>query len=115
MDVIDKEGLLASFAGVEEVLVEIIGIFLKDMDQMLGEIDKAIQEENNESLVLHAHTMKGTAMNFKASRVADVSRDLEAMAKSGVLDDPAGKFELLKEEIQKVIPILEEISKDLEG
>jgi HPt (histidine-containing phosphotransfer) domain-containing protein len=55
-------------------------MFLKETEKRLGELDAAIEQNDWKQAQHSAHTIKGTAGNFKASRLADLARECESAA-----------------------------------
>lgn len=84
--------LLAQFSGDEEILVEMITLFLESWPEILGPIRESFETHDMEKLRINAHTMKGILNNFFAKKGAAFAYELE---KCGARAELSGVYELL--------------------
>jgi len=64
-------------------LNDIIDSFLDLLPSQLNAIQQAIESRDETALRLHAHTLKGSSSNVGANGLAEISRQIEALAKQG--------------------------------
>lgn len=62
-------------------LTELIDIFLADTPPRLAEIDEGIAAGDAHAIVRAAHSIKGSAGNFGAERLARVAQEIEQAGK----------------------------------
>ncbi|WP_461482121.1 EAL domain-containing protein [Porticoccus sp.] len=79
---------------VGEVLVSMIEAFLEDTPVYLQSLQHAILDSDAKKVRELAHTVKGSALNFGARRVADIAKILE---EKGATDDLVGAENLHKQ------------------
>ncbi len=92
---------------VGEVLVSMIEAFLEDTPVYLQSLQHAILDGDAKKVRELAHTVKGSALNFGARRVADLSKTLE---EKGATDDLADA-EILHKQLKEAYAAL---SKELQ-
>lgn len=88
----DREALLARVEGDEELLGEIVALFLEDCPRRLAEIREAIQGGSAEQLKMAAHTLKGSVGNFGAQHAYGLSFQLEQMGGKGEFEGAKEKL-----------------------
>jgi HPt (histidine-containing phosphotransfer) domain-containing protein len=92
--------------GSQEVLQEIITLFLEDSPKLLAAIREALQDENTAAVYRAAHTLKGSVGNFDAQAAVELAQRLEARSREGDLLAAAAVFALLEVEMQSVLESL---------
>ena len=96
----EKENLLKSFAGDEDVLVELVGDFGEQWPEFLETMKKAIAEEDAKTLEITAHTLKGLTGTFKAKYAREIAIDIEKMAKKAKLQESLASIDELEQALQ---------------
>jgi HPt (histidine-containing phosphotransfer) domain-containing protein len=81
----DREAALARVGDDEELLAELVKIFLDDYPNNLSAIDDAVAKQNPPQLERAAHTLKGAVANFGADAVVKEAFELEQQGRSGDL------------------------------
>jgi HPt (histidine-containing phosphotransfer) domain-containing protein len=99
VDVIDEATLLAGIDGNQELLREIVRLFLADYPQRLAEIKQAISRGDAEAVARAAHTLKGSAGNFAAQKAFAAAQSMESLGKSGDLSPAQQAFLTLESEL----------------
>jgi two-component system sensor histidine kinase/response regulator len=98
----DRMFMLGNLAADEELMHEIIRIFLRDYRSNLDALQKACSAGSREELIQQAHTLKGMVRNFGASCASGIAARLERRsgdaAKSG--GDEAAMVDQLIEETE---------------
>ena len=93
----------------EELVSDVIRLFLEDYGVRLDAIASAIEARDSERLRAAAHTLKGGASNLSAPGVVEAARVLEAMGGSGDLTLAAERFDELVSETEHLASALREI------
>jgi HPt (histidine-containing phosphotransfer) domain-containing protein len=83
--VLDADAVLDRVGGDEELLREIIAIFLEEYPLLMAEIRVAVSRSDRANLERAAHSLKGAVSNFGARTATDLARDLEAVGRTGEL------------------------------
>ena len=74
---VDYDALMRRLAGDEELLYQVIALFLEDCPPRLAAIQAAVEQRNAEQIRLVSHALRGSAGNLSAERLSDAARDLE--------------------------------------
>jgi HPt (histidine-containing phosphotransfer) domain-containing protein len=82
-DVFDRASLLTRLAGDEELVREIVTLFVEDTASLVVQLRKAAAAEDLSVVAQIAHAMRGAAANVSASRMVDVAQRTERAAKQG--------------------------------
>ena len=104
---VDRDLALANVGGDQELLAEIVELFVVESPRMLAAIDRAVASSDPTALQLAAHTLKGSASVFGAQRAVELSFELESMGGAGELTGAEEIRALLRAEIDHVISSLE--------
>jgi CheY-like chemotaxis protein/HPt (histidine-containing phosphotransfer) domain-containing protein len=81
----DRDKALARAGGDEELLRELLELFIEEGPRWLADIDAAIAAGDARKLQRAAHTVKGAVDNFGAPAAFDAALRLEQMARAGEL------------------------------
>ncbi|MFH1882497.1 MAG: response regulator, partial [Planctomycetota bacterium] len=65
--------------GDEELLKEVVPIFLKDNEERFNKLTKAVKAGDAKAIKLHAHAVKGAGRNIGARRLSDIAYRLECV------------------------------------
>jgi len=103
----DKAKLMSMVDHDEELLREIIALFMDNFPQKISEIKAAIADNNNEELMKAAHALKGAVGNFAARPAFEAAGRLEASGAKGDMSAVTKHFEALQTEIEKLKVALE--------
>ncbi|MBN1149482.1 MAG: Hpt domain-containing protein [Anaerolineales bacterium] len=90
-------------------LVELIEVFLSDSPQLIEQMRAGLASGEIEIVRRAAHSLKSNSASFGANRLAEAARDLEMLAKSGVLDGAGSKLEAIQGEYRLILPLLEQL------
>jgi len=93
--VFDQAALRERLGEDDELIAEVIGVFLEDLVVRLAAIEDAVTRRNAESLRLEVHALKGAAGNVSAVRLFETARLLEQIASESRLDDVAAVWQQL--------------------
>jgi PAS domain S-box-containing protein len=95
--------LLARVGGSEELMREVMGLFVGDAPRLLSEIRQALAVGDADAVYKATHTLKGSAGNFGARAVLDVAQRLEARARDRDLAASEKVFAMLEEEVNRLV------------
>ena len=101
-NVINIDELYERVAGDEELLHEIIELFMEDYNDHLDNINQAISTNNVELLTKAAHTLKGAVATFAAEQARNAAFTLEKMGRNNDLSGSREANEILLVEIEKL-------------
>ena len=93
--------------GEEDLLREIVDLFLVNCPKWLEDIKKAVQQSDAFLLEIAAHKLKGALRNIAAERAAMFAQDLEKIGKSKDLTRAQEIYTVLVEEITSLYTVLE--------
>jgi PAS domain S-box-containing protein len=85
-----------------ELLKRLSSVFLEDTQPRLEGLWDAVLKKDAEELARLAHTMKGSAANMGAGKMADICAELEEHAKTGDLQDTQTRLSDLEQEFARV-------------
>ncbi len=101
----DLEAALSQLDGDEELLADMIGLFLEDAPRRLDRLQRAWKNGDHDGVAEAAHALKGMAGHFGAETLRRQAADLERAARAGQVD--AAALERLNALTQAVIRYLE--------
>jgi len=110
-EVIDRS-VLASLRdlqdeGEPDIIVEVCDLFRKHAPERLSSIEQAAEIGDAKGLHMAAHSFKSSSAYVGAMRLSALSKDLEQMGRSEVLEGAKDKAKALKEEYFRVLSALE--------
>ena len=100
--IVDRETLLNQFDGDQELLREVIAIFLEDHEHQIQQIVAAVTTGDAKTLEAAAHTLKGSVANFGAEPARTAAFALEQIGRSGNLNGAREALATLLREIDRV-------------
>jgi signal transduction histidine kinase/CheY-like chemotaxis protein len=80
---LDRESLLNRLGGDEELLQDVLRIFLEDAPAQISALEQAILARDAERIRVAAHALKGAAGNLSAPALFDATRAMEQFGASG--------------------------------
>jgi PAS domain S-box-containing protein len=93
------------------LLLELIQVFQADTPGALARVRDAVDQQDASRLREAAHALRGLLSTFSATAAAEAAR-LETMGAGGQLDDAASTLDGLAEMVDRLGPLLEELSID---
>lgn len=112
---IDKKQFLENFQYFDnEVVLEIINIFIDEYPERMETLKRNIDEKDFEQLKFNAHSLKGVVANFVAPEVQELARQLELKGANKDLSDAESLYKELHEKADFVIQELKELKKNFE-
>jgi signal transduction histidine kinase/DNA-binding response OmpR family regulator/HPt (histidine-containing phosphotransfer) domain-containing protein len=106
---IDRDSLIARLGGDQQLLIEVIRVFLDDCPSRLAAIKAAVDSRDAERIRTSAHALKGAAANLSAQRLFDSAGTLERLGAEGRLGPADAAWRQLSVEATSVIEMLRRI------
>ena len=108
--VLDQSRLLDQFGDEPDIIEELRDLFLDDFPQQLAKIRAGLDANDANQVARAAHSLKGASGTFGAERVYRVSLAMEQLAREGKLDGVTMGYDLLKEELEKVVDAIHQLN-----
>src|SRR5439155_61034 len=103
---LDRVAILARIDGDEELLKELVAVFLDDSVQLMNEIREALARRDSKMLQCAAHALKGSAANFGTSAVCEAASRLEMIGQNENLVGAEAAWAELEEAMKNLKPAL---------
>jgi HPt (histidine-containing phosphotransfer) domain-containing protein len=100
--VFDHAGAMARLEGDEDLLRELIQVYMDSLDDQLAALQKALDTGNAASAETTSHALKGGASNIGADHLRQHFFDME-------MDGRDGKLDALAEGLQAVPKLMDEL------
>ncbi len=103
---IDRARIEDATGGDEEILRELVDIYLEDADLRLQELRAALTSADDDKFGKTAHKLKGSSANMGAMNVYDYAKELEHLGRDKRLDGAADILSTLEAEMERVRQVL---------
>ena len=100
---IDNERIQELRESVSTAFDKMVEAYVEDLPILAESLEEAINSKDYDQIQHFAHSIKGSSKNFGAVELAEVSRELEEMAKEKQLEDANTQLIALFEEVDRVI------------
>ncbi|HEV8209840.1 MAG TPA: response regulator [Vicinamibacterales bacterium] len=107
---VDREQLLMRLGGDEELLTEVVDLFLADCPVRLTAIKAAVDARDAAGIRTAAHALKGAAGNLSAVRLVAATHTLERIGADGRLEATQAAWRLLAVEASAAIDALRQMT-----
>jgi CheY-like chemotaxis protein/HPt (histidine-containing phosphotransfer) domain-containing protein len=97
----------------DQMLPGLLDGFDHDVDRLLSEARQALEEGHTDDLRRAAHTLKSTSATFGAMALSAMARELEYLARDGMLEGAAGQIARAEAEFARVKTALEMMRNEL--
>ncbi len=87
---------------VEEMLAELIPMFLEDAALLLTQIHKAVVTSDAEQLKRAAHTLKGSSASLGLTSLSELSREIEFIGRQNSWQDAPAKLAQMEAEFAQI-------------
>lgn len=98
--------LLNERIGSEDLIDEIMPVFLKDNTERIQLLAEAVKKRNSREVKFYAHSIKGASGTIGAAKIADVAKELESAARLEQVDKYAPLFEQIKLRFDRLLSLL---------
>jgi HPt (histidine-containing phosphotransfer) domain-containing protein len=92
--------------GDEELLKEIVPVFLNDSEERFNKLTEAVKAGDTKAIKFYAHAIKGAGRNIGARRLSDIAGRLEYVGRKNDMEAATPLFDKLKTELEKVVTFL---------
>lgn len=106
----DPAALFRRLDGDIELLRDLLRIFSEESPLLLQNINQAIQHSSFEDVRKLSHKLKGSALQFSGSRVADLAASLEEMGAHQSLEGAARVYSDLEQEVANLERSLQSVA-----
>jgi len=100
-EIFDRKELLDRMNGDEELVKELLELFLNNAPLQIEVLKQAFNERNLDLLIYQVHTIKGASGNMGAKLLVDTSVAIEIRARKGHMEEIPCLIEKLEEEFEK--------------
>jgi len=100
--VFDRADALERVGEDEDVLAEVIGLFLQHSPSLLANIRDAVARRDPKRLEVAAHSLRGCAGNLSAKRVVAAAQQLEELALRAEFDESLEAVAFLERELDRL-------------
>ena len=108
-DLVGKDALLARVGGDAGLLGAMAAMFLDECPRHISGIRQAVVSHDARSLESTAHALRGSVSNFTARRASQAALNLELMGRDGDLTGSDRALVELEAELERLVPVLEEL------
>ncbi len=108
-EVIDRASLLERVEGDQELLAEMINLFVDDAPNLLAAMREAMQKGDMLALERSAHSLKGAASNLSAQPATAAALQLEKDAKEANAESAKASLVAVEKEMDRLLPVLADI------
>ena len=88
--------------GDPDIIAEVGGLFVEHSPEKIKAILQAVENNDAKGLQVAAHSLKSSSAYVGAMRLSDMSKELEMMGRSNVMDGAKEKAERLSAEYKRV-------------
>ncbi|MEA2038526.1 MAG: response regulator [Thermodesulfobacteriota bacterium] len=108
-DVFDRNELMKRVDGDEDLLNEILSIFMKDIPGKLEVLKQAVEDNDPTGVGQYAHAIKGASANIAAHRLKNVAAEMEKAGMAGNLEPGRALQHKIETEFAKLQMTLNEV------
>ncbi|GIW97090.1 MAG: hybrid sensor histidine kinase/response regulator [Pirellulaceae bacterium] len=112
-DIVDMEGTMQRLGGDLELFREFVQYFLEDSPQLLRQLRTAGHSADAATIERAAHSLKGMAKNFGATRCAEIAARIEAAGQAGDSTVAVKQVEALEHEVARLATALQSLRMQL--
>jgi PAS domain S-box-containing protein len=110
-DAVDWSAALDYVAGDEQMLRDLVGIFLTEAPRWMGELRQAVAANHVADVKRISHNLKGSVRMFGSKSAFDSAFLLEQMSRNGNLADASSAMTALEQSIERLTPVLNQFVK----
>jgi signal transduction histidine kinase/DNA-binding response OmpR family regulator len=107
-EVFNRKAVMERLMGDEQIFQNVATVFLEDAPNQLVELERGLQDQDAQRVVLHAHSLKGAASILGGQAMQAVASKLEDAGKNQDLGLAGSCFEPLKMEFERLRLVLRE-------
>ncbi|HEV2276806.1 MAG TPA: response regulator [Acidobacteriaceae bacterium] len=107
----DEALALERLDGDEDLLAEVMAIFLEQAPRQLASLQAAIAAGDSQAAGNIAHSMKGELSSFGIAGVSECARRIETLAHEGNLEAMATEFAALESHVEEVMQSMQSVAR----
>jgi signal transduction histidine kinase/DNA-binding response OmpR family regulator len=107
-EVFERAVLLERLSGNEELLGEILDVFMGDIPDQLAHLRQALDEDDAQLVQHMGHRIKGASANIQAQAMREVAFEIEKAGKDGHLKIVLPLVQRLEQEFEKLRTVVSE-------
>ena len=92
-----------------DFIAELVRAFLEEAPALIAQLRPALLAGDTEAFRRAAHSVKSNASTFGATRLYDMAKELEFMARENQLGEVGGRIEVLEETFDRAAGVLTEL------
>jgi HPt (histidine-containing phosphotransfer) domain-containing protein len=92
-----------------DYLEELLGVFLEEVPALIAQLQPALDAGDAGAFRRTAHSVKSNAATFGATRLSELARELEFMAREGRLGEIGTRLDVLREAFEHTAGALKEL------
>ena len=96
---IDREEILGRLSGDRELIAEVVDLFVADRATLVGDIRRAVSENDAKAAREAAHRLKGVLATLAARPATSTAQKLEELARKCDLAAAPSTLDLLEREV----------------
>ncbi|MGH6820486.1 MAG: response regulator, partial [Methylocella sp.] len=93
--------------GTPNIVVKVLDMYLENSPKLVNDIEQAVQRHDTAVLHLTAHTLKSSSATLGATALAELCKELEALAQKGGQQQAGGQVAALRREYEAVCTALQ--------
>jgi len=93
-------------------LDELLSTFVEDAKELVSTMRRALGEKDVDAFRRAAHSLKSNAASVGALTLSSMARELEMLAKSGIIDGARSRVDRLAVECERVARALREVERE---
>jgi two-component system, sensor histidine kinase and response regulator len=111
-EILDKKAILAAFEGDNELIREVIALFLQECPRQMTAIREAVESYDSQRIFRAAHLLKGSLSNFAAAGAFQSAQYLEKLGREGDISKVAGAYRMLEEQVSLLHSAMIDLSRE---
>ena len=106
--ILNFESLLIRLGNDIELVNEILHLFIDTTPEQIDTLKSAVEEKNTELIQYSSHTLKGSAGNINAEKLAGTASLLEIAGKYGDIQSAESMYAVLMKEYKELELVIRE-------
>ena len=106
---LDRAAILDRVEGDEELLREIVQLFIEDCPRLMKQMHESVQANNAAGLRMAAHTLKGSLSYFGPSQACALALEMEILGRDGNVAQARPTYEALVAKLEQLQPALADL------
>ena len=100
--IFDREALMARLCDDEELLSEVVEVYLEDTPHQIETLRNAHRDGDADQIARQGHAIKGSSSNVSAMEMRRIAFEIEKAGKDGALEKVSELLVLLEENFQEL-------------